>query len=338
MKILRIFTALLVTVLVPLLMDAQTRKVGINGAAFLKVGVGARHIGVGSAATAITEDATNMFWNPAGMALTNNTLQASFNYNKWIADIGQNAVAVSYRVENVGTFGIGVVTFGVSDIIADRDIYPNNPDLQPLQIDQASGSTYNYMDLMVQVSYASYVSDRLSLGVSVKVINEAIDDKNASAIAFDFGSVYHIGLMDWTIGARLNNLGSDLKFYDFAAPLPLTFGIGTSIVPYTNDFANVRLNVDAVKPQDGMQYFYTGAEVTLMKHVAVRGGYKFNYSGIDDGGSSIAPAIKTTIEGASFGASFGYDTGGYGLRVDYAYTQMDLLDATHRITLSIGMK
>lgn len=338
MKIIRIFTALLVMVLVPLLTDAQTRKAGINGAAFLKVGVGARHIGIGSAATAMTEDVTNMFWNPAGIALTNNTLQASFNYNKWIADIGQNAAAFSYNLENIGTIGIGVVTFGVSDITADRDLYPDNPALQPLQIDQGTGSTYDYMDLMVQLSYATYVSDRLSLGASVKVINQSIDDKNASAVAFDFGSVYHIGLLDWTIGARLNNLGSDLKFYDFAAPLPLTFGIGTSIVPYTDDFANIRLNVDAVKPQDGLQYFFSGAEVTLMKHIAVRGGYKFNYSGVDDGGSSIAPAINTTIEGASFGASFAYDIAGYGLRLDYAYTQMDLLDATHRITIGLAMK
>ena len=55
---------------------------------------------------------------------------------------------------------------------------------------------------------------------------------SATAFALDFGSVYNIGVLDWTIAARFNNLGSDLKFYDIAFALPMQFTIGTAMVPF----------------------------------------------------------------------------------------------------------
>ena len=36
--------------------------------AYLKMGVGARALGMGSAFTAMADDATSAFWNPAGLA------------------------------------------------------------------------------------------------------------------------------------------------------------------------------------------------------------------------------------------------------------------------------
>ena len=319
--------------------SAQNRKAGINAASFLKIGVGARQAGLGSAATSVSGDVTNIYWNPAGVALTGDqTLQASFTYNKWFADLQQNAFAASYRLEDIGTFAIGVMTFGLSDIPADRDVYPGNADLQSLQIDQLSTGTYDYMDILATLSYSRYVTDRLALGVSAKYISEKIDDQTATGLAFDIGSVYHIGVLGWSIGARISNLGSDIKFYEYASPIPLTFSIGTSMVPYSDDMTSLLVTVDAVKPQDGIQYYFAGGEFTFMKMISIRGGYKFNYSGADDGGSSFAPSINTTIEGFTVGAGFKSNFSDYGIGVDYAYTQMDILDAVHRVTLSFSMK
>jgi len=318
--------------------EAQNRKAGLNGAAFLKIGVGARQVGLGSAVTSLTDDVTNMFWNPAGIALKEGEmLQASFTYNKWFADLTQNAAAVSYRLEDIGTIGVGFMSFGVSGIPSDRDLYPDNPDLAALQIDQSSGD-YDYLDLLLMATYSRYITDRLSLGVSFKYISEKIDDQTASAVAFDFGSVYDIGVLGWKIGARLNNLGGDLTFYDFPAALPLTFSIGTSIVPIDNDMSRFMIALDGVKPQDGLQYYFLGGEFTLMKLVSVRGGYKFNYSGMDDGGNSTRDAINTTVENWSAGAGFMVDLSGLNVRVDYGYTDMDLVDVVHRVSVSVGLK
>src|SRR3989337_2937328 len=140
MKRLCVFFILALLVSVPQFLLGQNRKTGINSAAFLKVGVGARQVGLGSATTSLAGDAANMFWNPAGIGLKSYTLQASVNYNIWIADLTQNALAVTYNLEGIGTVGLGVMTFGVSDIPTDRDIYPGNPSLQALQIDDQTSS------------------------------------------------------------------------------------------------------------------------------------------------------------------------------------------------------
>ena len=140
------------------------------------------------------------------------------------------------------------------------------------------------------------------------------------------------------IGARINNLGGDIKFFDYSSPIPLTFSIGTSISPLQDENSMLTVAVDAVKPQDGVQFYFTGVEYVFMNMISVRGGYKLNYSGADDGGSTFRDAIKTTIEGFSAGAGFNTTVADYGVRVDYSYTSMDILDAAHRVTLSVSMK
>ena len=316
---------------------AQQRKSGLTGAAFLKVGVGAKAIGMGSAVTAATQDVNQMFWNPAGIALKDESMQASFSYNKWIADLGHNAAAVSYNWEGIGTIGLGFIQLGVTGIAADRDI-PLDPALKPFQVETNTGATYDYSDMAIQLSYGRYVIENLSLGATLKYVSQTIDGQSVSAVAFDFGSVYHIGVMDWTIAARFNNLGSDMKYYDIAFGLPLSFSIGMALAPWSAGDSKLMVAIDAVKPQDGPQYFFSGAEYSFMNMVSVRGGWKLNYSGTDDGGTTARSAINTTIEGLSAGAGFATSMAGYNLRLDYSYTQMDLIDAAHRITVSVGMK
>lgn len=337
MKTLKTVSILFIAVACVTTIALGQRKAGLTGAAFLKVGVGARAVGMGSAVTALPGDVNQMFWNPAGIALKTDRMQASFSYNKWIADLSHNAAAVTYNLEEVGTIGVGVIMFGISGIPADRDI-PTDPALAPFRVDPNNSSSYDYSDLAVQLSYAKYVIDNLSLGVTLKYVSQSIDGLSTSAFAVDFGSVYHIGIYDWTIAARFNNLGSDMKYYDIAFGLPLSFSIGSAITPFTFGDARVSVAVDAVKPQDGPQYFFSGVEANFMNMISVRGGYKVNYSGTDDGGTSARGAINNTIEGFSAGAGLTTELAGYGVRVDYSFTQMDILDAAHRVTLSFTMK
>lgn len=330
------FICLLAVVLVVTAGTAQDRKAGLTGAAFLKVGVGARSVAMGTAVTGLANDVNQMFYNPAGIALKSETMQASFTYNKWIADIGHSAAAASYNFEGIGTIGVGFITFGVSGIEASRDI-PVDPGLVQYQIETNTSPTYDYRDIAYQATFSRYVIESLALGFTVKGISQTIDGMGVSAFAVDFGSLYHIGVLDWTIAARFNNLGSDLKYYDIASPLPLQFTIGTMMTPFKDDMWGVTVAVDASKPQDGPLYLYTGGEVKFMKMFALRGGYKFNYSGASEVTSTGGTAINATIEGVSFGAGVSTKISGYSIGVDYSYTTMDLLDAAHRFTLCFGL-
>ena len=334
----RVISLFMMIIFVVVSTQSQDRRAGANGVAFLNVGVGARAVGLGSATAALSNDANQVFWNPAGTALRSGLMQVSFDYNQWISELNHNALALSYNMQDIGTLALGVIMFGASDIPADRDIY-DDPDLQKLSWENKTSSTYSYSDMMISLTYSKYLMDNLSIGLTAKLISENIDDISTSSVAFDFGSVYDIGILNWKIAARLSNLGGDMKFYQYAFSLPLAFSIGTSIVPLQLDEqASLMVSVDAIKYQDGPQYFFGGAELTIMDILSIRGGYKFNYSGTEDDGTKFRPKLSTTLEGASFGAGVKVPVQGYDIRIDYAFTSMDLYDGVHRISLSFGLK
>jgi len=334
----RVISLFMMIIFVVVYSQSQDRRAGANGVAFLNVGVGARAVGLGSATAALSNDVNQVFWNPAGTALRSGLMQVSFDYNQWISDLNHNALALSYNMQDIGTLALGVIMFGASDIPADRDIY-DDPDLQNLSWENKTSSTYSYSDMMISLTYSKYLMDNLSIGLTAKLISENIDDISTSSVAFDFGSVYDIGILNWKIAARLSNLGGDMKFYQYAFSLPLAFSIGTSIVPLQLDEqASLMLSVDAIKYQDGPQYFFGGAELTIMDILSIRGGYKFNYSGTEDDGTKFRPKLSTTLEGASFGAGVKVPVKDYDIRIDYAFTSMDLYDGVHRISLSFGLK
>ena len=323
----KIFTLLLI-VLVACPIAFSQRKAGANSAAFLKVGVGARAVGMGSASTTIGGDVEQMFWNPAGIALRDQKLQAAFSYNNWLAGIKQNVGSLAYNWEGVGTIGIGFISFGVSDIQATRD--PFN--------DLSTNPTYDYMDIAAQITFARRVTDRLSLGITGKYIREKIDDLTASAVAFDVGSLYDIGFMGWKVGARLSNIGGDIKYYDFSSPIPITFSMGSSIAPLNTESQVGRLAVDLVKQQDYVAYFNLGMEYEVENMLALRAGYKLNYSDVEDPGRTSRNPIQTSIEGWSLGGGVHTNWSDYDVHIDYAFTDMKIVKDVHRFSIRFGWK
>ena len=321
---------------------AQIRKSGITGAAFLKIPVGARATALGSAYTTIPEDVNQMFWNPAGIATQGGKTQLTFSYNDWIAGLSHVAFGVSHNFESAGTFGIGFVSLNLNDITADRDVVPSFLACSFTPFDLGTSDTYGYNDTAITVSWAYVFTDKLAMGSSIKYINQSIDGVTASAVALDFGAIYHIGYRGARIGARMNNLGNDLKFFDLGTPLPLTFSIGMAIdiVPETPQGMKFTILADATKPQDGEQLLFSAAEVQVTKYLQIRGGYKLNYTGVDNdkrdevtGNTFAAPR---TEEGATLGAGVRVPWERYSLSVDYAWTEFGILDNVHRVSFSVG--
>jgi hypothetical protein len=65
------------------------RKVGTAGAQFLKIGVGARAVGMGETFVAVADDASAIWWNPAGVAriTADGESHLTLNHSTWPADI-----------------------------------------------------------------------------------------------------------------------------------------------------------------------------------------------------------------------------------------------------------
>jgi len=336
--------ALLLVLSVGQAVDAGVRKSGLTGAAFLKIGVGARPVALASAYTTVTGDVNQLFYNPAGTALGANGNQVTLFHNEWIADLSHDAVGYVRDVEGIGTIGVSLVTLGLSDINSDRDAVPqfvlDTGTFIPN--DTRTSGSYNYRDLALGLTWARHVTNRLDMGITGKIISQSIDSETARAYALDLGAIYRIDYQNTKIGARINNLGSDIEFYDIGAPLPLVFSIGASSDVYANADQGMKVTVlaDATKAQDSEQLLFGGVEVQVMEMLQLRSGYKLNYQGIEDekvdeanGGTFDAPR---TEEGLSAGLGVGFSMAGYDATVDYAFTEFGILDSVHRFSLQVA--
>ena len=336
------FLAMVILLAVGQVTEAGVRKSGLTGAAFLKIGVGARAVALGSSYTTVTGDVNQLFYNPAGIGLADGKSQVTLFHNAWIADLSHDALGYTRDLGSRGTIGISFVTLGLSGIGSDRDVVPQfvldagtfNPN------DSETSGSYDYRDLALGFTWARHVSDHLDLGVTGKMVRQSIDGVSATAWAVDVGAIYRIDYNNTRIGARINNLGSDLTFYDIAAPLPLIFSLGASMDVYDNDAGmKVSLMADATKPQDAEQLVYTGVEVQVMDRLQIRTGYKVNYQGVEDEkvdeGSGETFGVARTEEGLSAGLGVGFGLLEYQTSVDYAYTDFGILDSVHRISLNL---
>ena len=80
-------------------------KVGTTAASFLGIDVGPRGTGMGSAYVSLSNDATAMYWNPAGIARLN-SFEATFCNTRWIADLSLNYAGAVLAIGNFGNIGI----------------------------------------------------------------------------------------------------------------------------------------------------------------------------------------------------------------------------------------
>ncbi len=321
-------TAFIIVVVMLTTTMGFAQKPGLTGASFLKIAVGARHTALGSAVTTVAGDPTMMFWNPAGIYSEKTNI--SFSHNDWLVAMTHDALAATFYLDGIGTIGAGIIYLGKSDITANRDIAPT-PGTASQQADQATGATYDFYDLAVNLSISRKFTDKLTLGASIKLIREKIDDLDASAIAGDFGVIYNSGWRNLTFGARLTNLGGDLEYFQFGAPIPLTFSIGASFGIANEKDNRLTAYIDATKPQDNEQSYFGGLEWEILEKLTLRGGYKFGLSGTEDSFN-----IENTDEGASFGGGLVIPWSSADMSIDYAFTDFGLLDDTHRFSFTVS--
>ena len=311
----------------------QNPNVGTSGAQFLKIPVGARAIGMGGAYVSNTNDASALFWNPAGItSVKDNELFAS--YTSWWGGINLSHAAFVNTSEDIGSFGVSMslLTMGEMEVTTE---------LQP----EGTGQKFDAQDLMIGVSYARRLTQDFSVGVTMKFINERIWNETSSGLGFDIGTQYRIGIGDLAIGMSMTNFGADMKYdgtdlnvkYDADAqnpnnrlapaklatndyPLPLHFQVGASMTIVNTDGIKVLVAADAAHPNDNEERVNVGTEVTVMGQFFLRGGYRFGYD----------------TETGTFGAGALASLGGSTVVFDYSYSLYNLLPNVHRV--SVGLR
>jgi hypothetical protein len=315
--VLTMLLAVLIVGFTPDALRAQA-KVGTTGAQFLELGVSARSMGMADAFVAVSNDISAVYYNPAGLTSLLGT-EVMATYVSMPADVGFGFAAVGFPLESVG----GVLGFGVSALTSGSMIertYNRGVDF-PEEGIFGTGRKFAWNDLAVSVSYGRYLTDRFSLGFTVRYVGQFVHDYSASSWSADVGTSYNTGYRDFKLGMAITNFGPDLKFIEKAAPLPINFKFGGSINMIESADHILTLVAEGSHPSDNLEKYNTGMEYLFKDRFALRLGGRFNYD----------------VDGLTAGAGMRLPYGDDGqISFDYAYQDFGILTEVHRFTLGFA--
>jgi len=325
---------------------AAFSKVGTTGASFLKIGVG-RATAMGEAFTAVANDASASYFNPAGLAHA--ARQVQFNHADWIADINHDHLSVVLPVSGFGTVSFAVTALTMGDM---EQTLIDNPNTRARE-DEGTGLMFGAADFCVAASYARIITDKLSFGLTAKGVQQSIWDMSASALGLDFGLFYNTGFRSLRIGAAVTNFGTQLAFHgrqlDFGfewpdsgptslpgsyrtegMPLPTLFRFGLAYDLVDAAPSKLTAAIDLNHPSDINETVNFGLEYGLSNLLFLRGGYILNVD------QSYAEAIgRETGITAGLGVNT-KPTQTVKLNLDYSFRYMKYLKPTHRVQLTVG--
>ena len=319
--------------------QAGVSKTGTTAAKFLSIGVGPRANAMGGAYSAVADDASSMYWNPAGIAQIDR-FQGIFTYTKMFADINLNYFGVVIPTGESGNIGLNVTALNIGDMEVTTEEMP-----------EGTGEKFSSGSYAFGLTYARFITDNFIVGANVKYIRENIYNSSAEGVAVDIGTVFTTPFYGIKFASSITNFGTKMQITgddllvrydqdqttsgnnetvdarlttdDFELPLRLQIGISKDIM--FAEGQRFTFAVDANYPNDNNQWVNVGGEFALFNNlVFLRGGYKTLF-------------LEDSQEGLTFGVGLKYDQSNLlGIQVDYAYQQLEYLDNTHSFGLTLS--
>ena len=288
-------------------------KVGTYDGQFLKIPIGARATAMGGAFVAVADDASSVYWNPAGIARIQGTV-VSINHLNWVGDV--NLTQGTY-VFSLG-FLPGMLAFNARSLYMDR--LKRTTVFRP----DGDGTFFDAGYSSFGLTYARSLTDKFSLGVTASLVHAGLDDLTTNTVAFDVGTLYDTGYRSLKVGMSIQNMGvGELSYVEKtqSAKLPILFRVGASINVFSTLDHRVLTTAEFSHPPDNNERLNWGGEYQFKDFLFVRGGMNFGYD---------AEGVTGGI-GLEFPTSLSSET-----RFDYSYTDLSDLSAAHRFSLEIG--
>lgn len=312
-------------------------KRGTTAAPFLSIGQGARAIGMGGAFVAVANDASAMYWNPAGIADLKG-IGLIFDHTSWIADIQYEYIGVTIDLGSYGGLGVNVTTSNIGDMAVTT-------------VDQqdGTGEVFGVTDLAVGITYGLRLTDDFTIGFNPKFVYQKIWKMTSSAIAVDVGVKYRTPFKGVTLGMSISNFGSKMQMqgpnalvlYDTDPTttghnaripadlstdeweLPLTYRVGLAYDLPLGSVGKMVFALDALHPSDNYESVNLGGEFVFHDAFYIRGGMKSLFQKDSEEGLTLGIGVQQFL------------IGNLKFSIDYAYQNFARLKNAQKISLGV---
>ena len=280
------------------------KKLNLSGMQFLKIGQGARAVGMGDAFTAVSDDINAIFWNGAGLIHIEKVAYQA-NYTRWLAGTELYSLAAAYntRSSRGEVIGFSIINQQV-DPIQETTIF--QPD--------GTGNNIDVGQLAVGFLYAVKFTDKFSFSAKFNYVQEKLFTETARTFTVDLGTYFYTGFKSTRVAMGFRNFGPDQKSREarFSYLMPLTYNMALAGEVYgeKGDPVYLTLAVESSFPVDYEQRYQMGGELWIQNLVALRGGWKWNHD----------------LESFAMGAGFKQTVGGRTFALDIAYSLLKKKD------------
>ncbi len=298
------------------------QRAGISTAQFLKIGVGGRASAMADAFIAVADDASALYWNPAGLVQTGSD-QVIFSHNEWLVDIQHEFVGGIYHLGSNDVVGVAITSLHMEDM-------PVTTEFHQL----GTGEYFTFGDVAVALSYSRKMTSQFSFGATIRYIEETLDKLKMRGMMIDLGTYYWTGLGSTRFAVTISNFGNELApdgevtlwgkkeksgWQSFSPPT--MFRIGFAFEPYEDEIHRVTTSVQLNHPNDNSENVGAGFEYSWRDILLLRGGYKINVE----------------EQNFTFGAGVKAPLGIADVTFDYAFANFERLGSAHRFSLLLGL-
>lgn len=314
-------------------------KAGTVAGDFLQIGVGARAMAMGGSFVAAADDASALYWNPAGLAhLEGGEVMAA--HSSWLAEVRFDYLGAALHMGGLGTLGVSVTMLSVPEMLVRTEDRP-----------EGTGEWFDASDLAIGLSYGRFITDRFAIGATAKFVQQRIWHSTAVGFAVDLGVQFRTDFLGGlTLGAAIYNFGTDMRMSGrdlrtFVDPdptregnnnripanyeteswsLPLNFQFGLALRPLQTRMHQVLLTADALHPSANYESVNVGLEYGFQRRIFLRGGYHALFLPEAEGGLSAGLAVHQVLPYA----------GGLA-KLEYAYRDSGRLRGVHIVGIGI---